>query len=64
MLRFTILHRITMACFFSLCCLSLNAQTFFVSTTGDDNASGSRENPLATITEAVTGYVNCVNNNC
>ncbi|HHU26509.1 MAG TPA: right-handed parallel beta-helix repeat-containing protein [Bacteroidales bacterium] len=41
-----------MACFFSLCCLSLNAQTFFVSTTGDDNASGSRENPLATITEA------------
>lgn len=45
-------YRIIIVGLFSLCSLLIHAQTFFISTVGDDKAPGNRENPLATITEA------------
>lgn len=45
-------NRIILSLFLSLSTLSIQAQTFFVATSGDDKAPGSREKPLATITKA------------
>jgi hypothetical protein len=37
---------------FSLCSLYIQAQTFFVAVSGDDDAPGTREKPLASLVEA------------
>ena len=52
MLRNYFFYRTTIVGIISLCSLFMQAQTFFVATTGDDKAPGTRERPLASITEA------------